>query len=213
MLLAGGIVAVSALCVSFSYSAHQHEDAAVVNVNQATHEKEYLHLGDAHLFNGASIARMSLYADSSYRGSYSSSSGGNVRNYLFLDLAKMTSRWLFPGFTNLIVECCDFRSPFKRVDNGGEINVVSSVYEVIDSDSNNDRKINMDDQPSVYFASSDGKQTGQIIPPSDHILSMEQLSSTEFLIVYTKKKSTMGSIFSVDTGKKLREAKLVLDDN
>jgi hypothetical protein len=208
MLLGGSILVVIALCESFIHSTNQNKDAAVINVNQGTHEKEYLHLGGADLFNGTSTVRMSLYADSNYRGSWSSSSGGRIRNYLFLDSSKMTSRWLFQGFTNLIVECHDLRSPFKSV----EKNVVGSVYEIIDSDSNHDGKIDTDDQPAAFFASSNGQQITQIVPPSERIVSVEQLSAAEFLIVYTMQKSTMGAVFSVETGKKLREAKIVLDE-
>src|SRR5450759_4053254 len=62
-------------------SSHERKNAAVVNVDQGTHEKEYLRLGSASNMKGASVVRMPLYSDTDY-GSFSSrSSGGNTRNY------------------------------------------------------------------------------------------------------------------------------------
>lgn len=209
ILLCGSVLVVISLCHSFLWSSNQHKDAAVVNVNQSTHEKEYLHLGGGDLFKGTSTLRMPLYADSSYRGSFKSYSGGLIRNYLFLDSATMTSRWLFRGFSRLITECHDFQSPLDSPNK----NIVGSVYEVIASDSNHDGRIDTDDQKAAFFASPDGKQITEIVPPSELIVSVEQVSDTEFLIIYTMQKSTMGAVFSVKTGEKFREAKMPLDEN
>ncbi len=206
MLLCGIIIVVIAICQSFLWTSNQHKDAAVVNVNQSTHEKEYLHLGRADLFKGMSTIRIPLYADSNYRSSYSSSSGSRVRNYLFLDSSSMISHWLFQGFSRLITECHDLRSPLINT----EKNVVGSVYEVVVSDSNHDGRIDTDDQVAVFFASPDGKQIVEIVPPAELIVSVEQVSDTEFLIVYTMQKSTVGAVFSVQTGEKIREAKIPL---
>jgi hypothetical protein len=71
--------------------------------------------------------------------------------------------------------------------------VSRSQYEVIASDSKDAGKANTNDQVVVFYASPDGQQITEIVPSSERVISVMQVSDAEFLIVYTTQKSTAGT--------------------
>lgn len=190
-------------------SSHERKNAAVVNVDQGTHEKEYLRLGSASNMKGASVVRMPLYSDTDY-GSFSSrSSGGNTRNYLFIDYTDMSSRWLLEGFSGLILDAHDLRA---RINNNDQ-DITGSIYEVITSDTDANGRIKTDDHVAAYFGSPDGKQIKEIVPPSNRILSVEQVSDIEVLIIYQQDHTTTAALFSTQNGMKIRESRIPIKEN
>lgn len=190
-------------------SSHERKDAAVVNVDQNTHKKEYLRLGGASNMKGTSVVRMPLYSDSDY-GSFSSrSSGGNTRNYLFIDYTDMSSRWLLESFSGLILDAHDLHAGIKNNDQ----DITGSIYEVIASDNDANGRITIDDRVAAYFGSPDGKQIKEIVPPSSRILSVEQVSDTEVLIIYQQDHTTTAALFSAQNGMKIRESRIPIKEN
>jgi len=203
----GVILLVFGLLSAISFgSSNARKDAAIVNIDQSTHQKEYFFLGSSSEIKGFSIVRIPLHSDTSYRSfsSYGSSGGGLVRNYLFIDYSSMSSKWLFDGFKRLILNVYDFHASL----NNNNTNIVGSLYVVVTSDTNGDGRITEDDRAAVFFGTPDGKGVGEVIPPINRILSIEQVTDSEALIIYQKEQSTMALLLSTSTGKQIREAKL-----
>jgi hypothetical protein len=201
---AGIILLIWGLAQTFFYSANEHKDAAVVDINQGTHQREYLNLGSSTKMTGLSVVRMPLNSDTSYRSFSSESSGGRTRNFLFIDFSSMSSKWLFDGFQRLILNEHDL---YASLNNSGT-NVVGSIYEVVASDTNGDGKVTEDDQVAAFWGTPDGKDVIEVVSSAKRILSVEQVTDTEVLIIYQQEKSTVALLLSTSTGKKIREGQL-----
>ena len=201
---AGIILLIWGLAQTFFYSANEHKDAAVVDINQGTHQREYLNLGNSTKMTGLSVVRMPLNSDTSYRSFSSESSGGRTRNFLFIDFSSMSSKWLFDGFQRLILNEHDL---YASLNNSGT-NVVGSIYEVVASDTNGDGKVTEDDQVAAFWGTPDGKDVIEVVSSAKRILSVEQVTDTEVLIIYQQEKSTVALLLSTSTGKKIREGQL-----
>ena len=201
---AGIILLIWGLAQTFFYSANEHKDAAVVDVNQGTHQKEYLNLGGSTKMTGLSVVRIPLYSDTSYRSFSSESSGGRTRNYLFIDFSSLSSKWLFDGFQRLILNEHDL---YASLNNTGT-NIVGSIYEVVASDTNGDGKVTEDDQVIAFWGTPNGKDVVEVVSSAKRILSVEQVTDAEVLIIYQQEKSTMAMLLSASTGKKIKESQL-----
>lgn len=153
---------------------------------------------------GLSVVRMPLYSDASYRSFSSGTSGGRTRNYLFIDYSSMSSKWLFDGFQRLILNEHDLYASF----NNSSTNIVGSIYEVVASDTNGDGRVTEDDQTAVFFGTPDGKEVKEVVSSAKRILSVEQVSDTEVLIICQQEKSADALLLSTSTGRKIREGQL-----
>ena len=203
-IASGIILLVWGLSQTFFSSSNERQDAAVVNVNQGTHQKEYLNLRGSTKMTGLSVVRMPLNSDTSYRSFSSESSGGRTRNFLFIDFSSMSSKWLFDGFQRLILNEHDL---YASLNNSGT-NIVGSIYEVVASDTNGDGKVTEDDQVAAFWGTPDGKDVIEVVSSAKRILSVEQVTDTEVLVIYQKEKSTVAMLLSASTGKKIRESQL-----
>jgi hypothetical protein len=189
-----------------SSNERKDADAAIVNIDKSTRQKEYLFLGDSSEIKGLSIVRLPLYSGTAYRSysSYGSSGGGLVRNYLFINYSNVSSRWLFDGFKRLILNAYDCHASL----NNNKTNIVGSFYVVAASDTDGDGRVTENDRAAVFFSTPDGNEVAEVIPPTNRILSIEQVTDTEALIIYQKEQSTIALLLSTSTGKQVREAKL-----
>ena len=87
---------------------------------------------------------------------------------------------------------------------------MSSIYEVAAAESCADGKTGNNNRITAVFSTADGENLAEIIPLAERILTVEQVSDNEVLIVHSNQKSTVGAVFSVQTGKKIRDANLSL---
>lgn len=195
---------------AFMGSPRGHRDAAIVNEARGTHEKEFLHLGSASRMKGTSILRTPLYGGTSSR-EYSSFKGGesNVRNYLFVDHSDLSSWWLFDGFDRLIIEVHDSRAGGESNDK----NVISSIFEVISTDTDGDHRLTASDRVAAYFTGPDGKKPVEIVSSSDRILSVEQVTDGEALVVYQRGQTFTAALFSAQNGTKIKESVIPIKEN
>jgi|ERR1700719_4837603 len=184
-----------------------HENApAIVSESQGTHEKELLHLGAPSRVTGTSIFRIQISSEATSRGS-SFSKGGYpscVRNYLFVDYSDLSSWWLFETFDHAILKEHDLRA---KLD-GDYRPVISTVFEVATTDTNGDQRITEDDQVAAFFSTADGKKPIEIVSPSDRILSVDQVTNDQVLIVYQRGTKATAALFSTHDGAKLKESPL-----
>lgn len=211
LALAFGIV----LCAwgassAFMGSPRERNDAAIVNEAQGTHEKEFLHLGNASRIKGTSLLRTPLYSDTSFRG-YSSFKGGenSVRNYLFVDHSDLSSWWLFDGFDRLVLEVHDLRAGGDSKDK----NIISSIFEVIPKDTDDDHRVTANDRVAAYFTGPDGKKPVEMVSSSDRILSVEQVTDGEALVVYQRGQTITAALFSSQNGTKIKESVVPIKEN
>jgi hypothetical protein len=191
----------------FRQPPHQR-DAAIVNKPQGTDNKEFLHLGDAFRIKGTPFLRMPLRSEAEY-SSFKSGGGSRIRNYLYLNHTDLSSWWLFEGLNRLISQVHDLRAEAG----GNDKPVIATLYEVISADTDGDRRLTTDDREAIYFSGPDGKKPIEIVPPTDGILSVEQITPTEVLIIYQRDQTATASRFSVQDGSKIKESALPIKGN
>jgi hypothetical protein len=187
------------------------KEGAIVNEAQGNHEKELLHLGWPSRITGTNILRMPLSSEGSSKMSSFSNGGygSQTRNFLFIDHSDLSSWWLFEGFQYSIIKQHDLRAELE----GKDKRVISSIFEVATSDTNGDRRVTAADRISAFFTGADGKKPIEIVPPADSIVSLDQVSDTEVLIVYQRGPAATAVVFSVKDGAKMREAPLPIKEN
>lgn len=195
---------------AFIRSPREHNDTAIVNEAQGTHEKEFLRLGNASPIKGTSILRTPLYGEMSFRG-YSSLKGesSNVRNYLFVNHSDLSSWWLFDGFNRLVVEVHDLRTGGDSKDK----NVIGTIFEAIGIDTDDDHRLTTNDRVAAYFTGPDGKNPVEIVSSSDRILSVEQVTDNEALVIYQRGQTITAALFSSQNGTKIKESEVPIKES
>jgi hypothetical protein len=195
---------------SFFRRSRPPKDATIVKEAQGTHEKEFLNLGDAVRIKGMPFLRMPLRDEPPSAGASSSfkSGGTRIRNYLFLNHSDLSSWWLFPRFDWVISHVHDLRAEAG----GNDKNVISTLYEVISADTDGDGRLTANDREAVFFTGPDGKKPVEIVSSTDGILSLEQVTPVEVLIIYQRDESVTAAVFSVQDGSKIREAPLPIKE-
>lgn len=181
-------------------------DSEIVSTAQGDREKEVFRLGAPSRIAGTSIFRTPLNGKVPSSGSSFKGSGGesHIRNYLFVDSSDLSSWWLFEGFGRAIMEEHDLRANLEDK----EKHVVSTIFEVVTQATNGDHRSKTNGHTAAFFTAADGKKPIEIVSASDRILSVQQVSSSEVLVMYQRGSSVTAALFSVQNGAKIREAPL-----
>ena len=186
----------------------QRNASTIVNEPKGTRQKEQLHLGAPSRLNGTSFLRTPLQSEATLNGSSFGRRGEreHTRNFLFLDYSDLSTWWLFETFDRAIVKAHDL-----RLKDGNNERVIGTIFEVATADTNGDLRITEDDHLAAFFTAADGKKPIEIIPPSDRILSVDQVNNTQVLIVYQRGPALTAALFSTQDGSKIKESPLPLN--
>jgi hypothetical protein len=182
------------------------KQTALTRETIGSREKEDLYFDGLSRLTGTSIARMPLRSvisshGSSFKSGYSEE---HLRNFLYIDYSDLSSWWLFDGFGQVIVKEHDL-----RVESGGnDRSIVGTIFEVATTDTDGDHRVTERDRVSAFFTPANGKKPVEIIPASDRILSVDQVTNNEVLIIYQRDAAATAAVFSVQTGGKLKESAL-----
>jgi len=120
---------------------------------------------------------------------YSSSSHYSrfAKNILFIDANDNSFRWLFKKNTQLIEEYFSFpRMDYPPFMNNKKSEAKIIFYKVIDSDTNGDGKVTVEDNKNLAVSDTAGKEYKVIIRNISRIISIQELHSDMFTIVYQK---------------------------
>jgi hypothetical protein len=216
-LLAAGLWGFLTTLTAFYRDRNIKPREAVTVVDQQGNrsgEKETLSLDDLKRVSGTPFVRMPLRkkresdAVSSF-GSYKGRRPDTLINYLYLNTADLSSWWLFEGFDRAITDQQDLRTE----TGGNDRAVVATLFEVVVKDTNGDHLLTSADQEAVYFCGADGRRPIEIIPPSDGVLGVEQVSPGQFMIIYRREQSVTASLFSLANGAKLKETVLPVKEH
>jgi hypothetical protein len=171
---------------------------------KAVEPGETLEFGDANRVKGTNFLRIPLEAHRASDGAFSSKSFGEQRlcNFRFVDTNDLSAWWLFEGFDRMITHVHDLRP----LEGGDERAVVATFYEVVTADTNGDSRLTPNDREAVYFCTPDGRKPKEVVPPSDGVLSFEQVRPEEVLIIYRRADSIVASLFSIKDGSKIKES-------
>lgn len=181
------------------FSSRQNE-ASVITTDD-NKRKTYLHLGSGLVITGSSLLRCPLFDSESDSKFSSSGYGRGTRNYLFIEPTSLKSWWLLPSHTSIIRDYKDLLSP----QNGDKKKVIATVYEVVSKDTNGDSKIDSDDDVTAFFSKNLDEKSIELTKDAKRILSIDQISDTEALIVFQTSAETKAKTIRIENGNTILE--------
>jgi len=191
------------------------DKSAVVKVNQATGEKEYLALGRFHRIQGTPLLVASLNARTGVKDIYYSSYGSKIRNYLFYNIETGEGRWLLPKHSSLFSQSHQLLKDPNARDKGVEFDwqrneksfkdpsaeVISVIYEAVLSDTNSDGRLGNEDKKSLMFVNLSEGKVITILEDVDDVLGVEQKSAEDTLVFFTNNQKNFVFAVNSTTGK------------
>ena len=155
--------------------------------------------------NGTNTQIIRLSAQEKSGKFYSGGYGRETRNILFLTGDEKKARWLFPKQTNLIIVTAQLR---EKSEDRKDSPVKAFYFEYVSEDSNDDGKLNAEDQSSVALSKPDGSGVIEILHSVNRVLSYGMLGSQQLSVVYQKDKSVRHAkiaipAFTVETNQEI----------
>ena len=162
-------------------SRHQNR---IVNVDPETNIEEVFRLGRVQRITGTQSVIIPLNAKQKYSMSYSSGkSASSVRNILFSNMHTEASKWLLPNNQFLIA---NHRLLNKENSYGDNYNVVTILYDVVKSDTNNDSRLTTNDKLTIAMSDPEGNNYTEVLDTIDEVLGYEILDKEALAIVFNR---------------------------
>lgn len=122
-----------------------------------------------------------LYVEQDYsnRG-ISKSSSGNLVNYKIIETDTQTSRWLFPGDDRIILST----APLAFRESGIGDFVQGYLLEVIDEDTNSDRRLSSNDTRTLFFTDSNWSLPVKVTERVIDLLHSQSVSENQIDLIF-----------------------------
>lgn len=188
IILAGG----AGICLVLGYGAfgylrslaqtHQKED--VVNVEGNTGAK--WQLGAFERIPGVGYMVAPVNSAQSYSVALYNKEATATRNYLFVNLQDKSTRWLIPNNDHLILTMERLAADGTFLGWGSDQKTVKwLIFEVVDSDTNGDKRLTNADRKSVAVAEADGSRFAEVLTNVDEVLGKTWTAGDNLLVVYS----------------------------
>ena len=156
----------------------------IVNVDPETNIKEVFRLGRLQRIVGTQSVIIPLNAKQKYSISYSSGkSASSVRNILFSNMHAETSKWLLPNNQFLIA---NHRLLNEENSYGDGYNIVTILYDVVKSDTNNDSRLTTNDKLTIALSDPEGNNYTEVLDNVDEVLGYDVLNKQALAIVFNR---------------------------
>lgn len=177
----------------------------VVNVAEEQIETSTASLGMFSEIGGTDVLRASLNVQQEYARSFGSKDTSSTRNYLYFDPASQESYWLIPGYRGLIVNENEFPSPGY-----GESNEPPRVivHELVDNDSNHDKRLTADDAKTIAVSDPSGKNFVRVLNNVEEFKGGRIVNGTSLVILYTSGAALRAAEIELPSNKLTRESLL-----
>lgn len=133
--------------------ARTRQGMNVVNVADKQVDRSKVRLGTFEGVAGSPVLRAPLHLEQEYAFSVGSKETRSVQNYLFYDPSTARAYWLAPGYKGLFLAAHELPA---RQYTRPEPPVVAVVYELVDSDTNGDRRLTASDAKVVAVSNPAG---------------------------------------------------------
>ena len=143
------------------------------------------------------IYALPQFAEQTYtnRG-ISKESGGNRVNYLVVDTAAQSTRWLFAGTARLITDV----RPLWHTPSDGNRRLLGHVLHVIEDDTSGEGQLTRRDGGPLYYVDPDWGQARAITGPVRDILSIRAQTANSFEVIHTDGINTILGRYSLPDG-------------
>ncbi|MEI6427478.1 MAG: hypothetical protein WCO45_03685 [Pseudanabaena sp. ELA607] len=161
-LLAGGILALSALQLLRDMTQRRAvSDVANVSPQEVTLAKA--EVGDFEVIPQTNVARAPLYVKQEYDYRISGKEASSIRNYLFFDGNQKVSYWLKAKNDGLIISSIPVFNLPNSNDSKPSVKPLSIIYVLLESDTNQDQRLNEADLKTIAISSPTGKQFKSLV--------------------------------------------------
>lgn len=185
ILIAGlCIVALLGYAVYERYKERWHRESTV-NVASGVQIDARWRLGSFERIAETDYLITPVYSDQSYSGRLAASKEATaVRNYLFVNAADKSSRWLIP--TNDYLFLNETKLYFPNDERADETSVKWREYEVVKSDTNHDGQLTYNDRRTAAVSDMIGTGYAEVIADIDQIFGAEMRDANTQLIFYSR---------------------------
>ncbi|MFC4309100.1 hypothetical protein ACFPN2_08420 [Steroidobacter flavus] len=201
--LAAIVVLIFASVSIFKEVTRTRHVRGVVNVAEDQVEGSVASLGAFIEVEGTEVLRASLDVHQEYAQSYGSKEASSIRNYLYFDPTSQESYWLIPDYRGLIVGENEYPPP-----QNGEANASPQVvvYELVDSDSNQDKRLTAEDTKTIAVASPTGKNFARVLSNVEEYKGGRIVNGTHLVILYTSGAALRAAEIELPSNKLTRES-------
>jgi hypothetical protein len=123
-------------------------------------------------------------------GDYSSKKGDDslVNNYVFVNRQDLSSRKLFPDNRSIILAAQQLGEAGTEGTGSNQKTVVKNVkavlYQVVKADTNNDKKLNREDQKVIAIADVNGANYKELVTGIDRVINIHAQSKDKRIVFY-----------------------------
>lgn len=151
----------------------------LVDTDAQKNKNDKMSLGAFQELEGTSYLMAPVNSEQNTRQNYYDAKVVSIRNYLFLNVNDKSARRLVPRNDFLFINA---REVFLRRRN--DKIVTGMWYEVVKSDSNNDKRLDNEDKKTIAISEVSGDDYTEVIDEVDRVLGSHQQNSTTILIFY-----------------------------
>ena len=177
---------------------------AVVNTDTQQNIEQSFGLGTVSRIEGHPWLLVPLESDQHYDQVYFSKDATAARNYAFMS-GSLETRWLYPHSRFLIVEA----NQVSRGDYGESAPTVFVSFEVVQQDTNGDRRLTPEDSPSLVFTRPDGTGTTMALENIRKVVSLELLDE-EIVVIFEDRDGYAAATFSLKDFSSVKRERLAL---
>ena len=190
--IAAGIVCLYFIYEIFKEKTNIRSIGGIINVEQETPKEETIVLGAFSLVPGKNIYMFPIMGNQEYQGSsYYSKSATSIRNYLFYDIRTGIRTKLFDKNKGLI------QDSFRIVDMSSGLEqkpVVSTLFEVILNDDDNNGILNDNDFKHLYLYAFNDEAPRLILRNIAGINGIHQIDNDKTVIFYEKPNDSVADV-------------------
>jgi hypothetical protein len=169
-ILASATIAATAVGLLWQLTrTRQVSDVVNVSKNPANQDpvKAKTEVGTFTTVAGTVFVKAPLYLIQEYEYLSGSKESNSIQNYVFFDTTKKTSTWLRPENKGLILSKNAFPELIDSTFEAGKAPTTAYVYLLAEQDTNNDQRIDRDDQKKIAISDPSGGRFKVLIEQVD----------------------------------------------
>jgi hypothetical protein len=177
-----GIIIICILVLAYiSSKINKTNYDEILNINPQSNIEENFRLGTIRHVTGYKSVIVPL---NSYQTNFALKSGStkttsvSTRNLLFSNMHNETNKWLLPTNKYLIKD-------YILINESNE-NIITILYKIVKTDTNNDSKLTVDDKLTIAFSEPTGIKYTEVIDNIDSVLGYEMLDNKAIAIMFNR---------------------------
>lgn len=169
-LLASAAIAATALGLIWQLT-RTRQVSDIVNVSNNSANKDQVkaknEVGTFTKVAGTVFVKAPLYLIQEYEYFSATKESNSIQNYVFFDAVKKTSTWLRPENKGLILSTTAFPELIDSNFEASKVPTTAYIYLLAEQDTNNDQRIDRDDQKKIAISDPSGARFKVLIEQVD----------------------------------------------